>query len=44
MCSEDMNNVSIAIPVCIFVIVIILFTLALYYEIKHTYRDGGLWK
>lgn len=44
MCSKDMNNVSIAIPICIFAIVIILFALALYYEIKHTYRDGGLWK
>lgn len=39
-----MNNVSIAIPICIFAIVIILFALALYYEIKHTYMDGGLWK
>ena len=44
MFSSSMSRSSILIPLLVLVILIAVLALVLYYDIKHTYRDGDLWK
>ena len=44
MFSSRMSRSSILIPLFVLVILIAVLALVLYCDIRHTYRDGDLWK